>query len=522
MKGGVLFAVVLGLLVLAPAAVAARALEAPAHGPGLLELPRYEHALIELERGSLAGEGGELISRRLNVWRLPTATALRVLPRLLDAGVVRLVEPDRPLEYAAVSADPFSGLEWWRPVIGADQVAPPGPGKPLTVIDSGIDPRHAEFRGRPNTILLNPQNPLDEGHGTAVASVASAPENGVGIVGVYPQVVLRSYDAGPPTVGDVIRGLELASDERNPGVINLSLGFPDRDPILERQVLVAFGTGSIVVAAAGNDRAQGSPQHFPANLNHVLTIAATDQSGNVSAFSTASLGVDLAAPGVAIPAAFPGESYIFATGTSFSAPIVSAATAWVWTVRANLDNTQVFDLMRYSARDIGPQGFDNDTGFGIVNIPNALSQAPPATDHQEPNDDVEHVRARGLFRQATAPLTTPARGRASLRARLDATEDPEDVYRVWVPAGRIVRVTVSTDTDVDVDFWNATTRTVLARGAERRRHLLGSSAKRGRAVERIVVRNRGRRGFYGYLDVFLRANGPGDAEYTLTLSTARR
>lgn len=493
-------------------------------GPGLLELGGYEHALVQLERGTPAPVGGTLVSERLGIWRLRTPDAMRVLPRLLAQRHVRVVEPDRPLQTFAVQADELSEFEWWRRAVGADRATPPGPGKPLTVIDSGLDVSHPEFAGRPNTTLLNPQNLAEsdgEYHGTAVSSVAAAPENGVGVVGVYPQAVLRMWDAGPPTVSRVIEGIDAAIDA-GAGVINLSLGFLDPDPLLEDAVLHAFGTGSLVVAAAGNEREQGSRLTFPANMAHVLTVAATDQADRVTVFSNQSLGVDLAAPGVDIPAAaFPGWR-LNNSGTSFAAPLVAGAAAWVWTVRPQLDKTQLFDLMRWTARDVGAEGFDADTGFGVLDIPNALSSQAPPSDGQEPNDDIRHVKANGLFRQATRPLTASGRGRATISARLDSTEDPEDVYRVWVPARRVVRATVTPTTDVDVDVWNATTTSVLVRGAERRRHLLASSAKVGRVVERVTVRNRTKRGFFVFLHVFLRRGGPLDADYRVSVSTAQR
>ena len=55
------------------------------------------------------------------------------------------------------SGDPLQGQEWWLTDIGADQVAPPGPGVPITIVDSGVDPTHPEFAGRANTFFLNGQ-----------------------------------------------------------------------------------------------------------------------------------------------------------------------------------------------------------------------------------------------------------------------------------------------------------------------------------------------------------------------------
>ncbi len=139
----------------------------------------------------------------------------------------------------------------------------------------------------------------------------------------------------------------------------MSFGVPTSQLLLDT-VAVAFRTGSIVVAAAGNERQQGTPINAPANFTHVLTIAATDPQNRTASFSTAGLQVDLAAPGVDIPAAIPvafnPSGYASVDGTSFAAPIVTGATAWVWTARPQLDNTQIFDLMRYSAIDLGPDG----------------------------------------------------------------------------------------------------------------------------------------------------------------------
>jgi hypothetical protein len=482
--------------------------------------------LIQLHRGSLSAHG-ELVSGRLGVWRVPTATAERILPDLLARGVVEAVEPDQPVTMLATAADPLSGLEWWRPAVGADRATPPGPGVPVTVLDTGVDLTHPEFAGRANTVLLGEQDTTeseDDFHGTAVSSVVGAPENGIGIVGVYPQAVLRSADVRQLATSDIIAALE-ASIAAGPSVINMSFGVRPSQ-IFEDAIMLAFGTGSIVVAAAGNERQQGSPGNSPANLNHVITVAATDQQNQPTAFSSASLSVDIAAPGVdiptAIPSAFEPSEYLPLDGTSFSAPIVAGATAWVWTSRSGLDNTQVFDLMRFSARDIAARGFDRDTGFGLLDIPRALSQTPPVSDQQEPNDDIRHVRANGLFRNATRPITAPNRPRTAFTARLDVTEDPEDVYRVYVPPRRTVRVVVTPTADVDIDLWKPTATTVFLRGAARTRALFAHSAKRGRSVERVSVRNNGSAGFYAYLDAYLPRNGPLDAQYRVSVSNVQR
>jgi subtilase family protein len=524
LKAGTVAVALLAALTAAPAALAERAASPPPSSTGLLELPRFEYTLVQLKGGSLPVDDARLVSPTLRVWRLTTKTALQVLPRLLSKGLVSAVEPDRPLRFAAVEADPLSGTETWRAQIGADRATPPGPGRPLTLIDTGLEIGHPEFAGRANTSVLNAQR-LDESdvewHGTAVASLAAGPENGRGIVGLYPQATIRMWDAGPPTLARVISGLEAAAA---PGVVNLSLGFFRGDinvPLLTDAVHSAFRRGVLVVAAGGNDRETGSPLSVPADLTHVLTVASTDAAGNVSGFSNVSAAIDLAAPGEGLVAARQG-TWGPVAGTSFATSFVSAAAAWAWTARPELEKTQLFEVLRRSARDLPPAGVDSDSGYGMLDIPSLLARPAPPVDPHEPNDDVRHITAGAFTRTATPPLTTSRRVRATLTARLDASEDPEDVYRVWVPARRVVRFTAIAGADVDLDVWKPTTPSVLIEGAARRRFLLGASTRRGNAAERVTVRNRSARGYFAYADVYLRENGPDTAEYRLTISTARR
>jgi Subtilase family len=524
MRHGAVIAAALAALVFVTPAGAAK-VESARATPGvvdLMQLRGHAYALVQVQHGSRV-PGGTLVSRRLGVWRLPTARAQRIGLALHPAAV----EPDRELVPRRVVTEPFAGLEWWRAAVGADRVTPPGPGKRVTVIDTGLDTAHPEFAGRPNTTLLNPQSTsggTDEAHGTAVSSVVAAPENGIGLVGIYPQADLGEWDSGPLLVSDVIQGIEHALDA-GPGVINMSFGFDGYDRLLADEVDVAFGAGTLVVAAAGNDFLEGNAQHSPAGLPHVLTVAATNEQNHSSFFSNRSLAVDLAAPGEDIPVAVPtwasASGYASADGTSFSAPVVAGAAAWVWMRRPELDVTQLFDLMRWSARDIDVPGFDEDTGWGLLDVPAALSDTVPAADPDEPNEDVYQVVAGKLFRRAAAPLTSPSHGRATLSARLDVTEDPEDVYRVWAPARRRVAIHVAVSDDADVELWNATTPSVLIGGAARRQHLLDGSGHGGKHPESVGFRNRGRRGTYVFLDVYLPEQGASSATYRVTITTAR-
>jgi hypothetical protein len=541
-------------LAAAPAHAAAKAAQphsepVPVAATDLNPLARAEHALVELDRArgdeaatQLRHNGGRLISPAQQLWLVPGRAAARLVPGLLVRGLLRSAQPDRALAVptaASFTPDPLAQHEWWRAAIRADGIEPPtAPGRPVTIVDSGLDLSHPEFAGRPGTAALNAQQ-LAEGvggdtHGTAVASVVGAPANGVGLAGVYPAALVRSWDAGGDedaaghgliSLARVIEGIVVAS-AHGPGVINLSLGSTSYERVLEDAVMLAVARGSLVVASSGNSFQEGNPAIFPASLPHVLTVGSTSQSDASSAFSSASLGVDLAAPGERIPVAVPVASstpefpYGFADGTSFSAPLVAGAASWIWTARPTLDNTQLFDLLRWSARDVEARGWDENTGFGVLDVAAALAAPVPPADWREPNDDVDHVRANGLFRSAATPLTRPNKRSASLRARLDLTEDPEDVYRVWVPARSKVTAAVTPSGDLNVDLWRGTTATVLAEGAERRKHLLDTSARRGRAAETVEVVNRTGRGAWAYLDVFVPRSGPLEATYAVRITTA--
>jgi hypothetical protein len=511
---------------LGPTLAGVRSLQAGGFKTSLLVQLKHDSRGAAAE-ATVRDAGARLLSRRLHIWLLAPDVARNLLPSLLRRSAVVGVEPNRIVRTARRFgfSDPLWPDEWWRAAVGAEAVRSPGPSVPIAILDSGVDLSHPEFQGASIT-LLNQQVLTDSAqdyHGTGVASVAAAPANGVGIVGLYPGANVWAYDVRDLSTANVIAGLD-AAIRRGPSVINMSFGFTFLDPMLELETLLAFGTGSVLVASAGNEFAEGNPVEYPASLNHVLTVAATDRNNLPTDFSNASDAVDLAAPGqdivVATPFSFNPAGWETAAGTSFSAPITAAATAWTWSVRRNLDQTQIFDLMRFSARDIWKSGFDADTGYGLLDVPAALSQQAPSSDPHEPNEDIYMIKANGLFVDADPPLTRVGHGQASISGRLDYTEDPEDVYRVYVPAHRTVTVRLVGDDNVDLEMWRPGTKTVLARGSAREQNLIASSRKPGTSADVIAVRNTNNRGGFIYADVFLGKEAP-NASYMLKITTSR-
>jgi hypothetical protein len=476
------------------------------------------YALVALDGGADArtaahAAGGRAVSPRLGIWQVPAAAVSSLRAR----GLVAHAEPDRPRHRTGhlAAGDEHVPAEWWLPRVGGDRVEPPGPGRPLTIIDSGLDVEHPDFAGRAGTELLNEQTVTtrEDFHGTAVSSVAAAAANGVGLVGLYPNARLLSWDAttsGVVTSADVISGLEQAA-ARGPGIVNISLGGP-RSSLEADVVADVFARGTIVVAASGNEGAEGSPPTYPASLPHVVTVGATDTDDAVASFSSRSAALDVVAPGEQIPIAVPlslSESgYGRANGTSFSSPMVAAALAWTWTQRPQLEKTQLLELLRRSARDLPPAGKDTATGFGLLDMPRLLELAAPTVDPFEPNDDLDQVRGR------TSPprswLTTPSRGRSRVAARLDRADDPRDLYGLWLPARRRLVVTARSPGDVD-----------LALAGTRRRGVAVARRRAGQA-ETMTVTNTRRTGAWVVASVFVpSAARPMHTSYTATVTTGR-
>jgi subtilase family protein len=487
------------------------------------------YALVELAPGRaelavplLRAAGGRVVSRGLRIWRLRSDEAREVVPRLEAARLVRRVAADRvvaPLDAGSARATRAQD-EWWLDAIGAGGLRPPGPGKPVTVVDTGLDFSHPEFAGRPNTVALDRQEITspDDFHGTSISSLVGA--QGKRVRGVYPRARLLEWDAseqGGLTLSAIIAGID-AAKRAGPGVINLSLGSDADVPMLEDAILEAFRAGSVVVAACGDSRGfDFSP--YPASYPHVLTVAATDRSNRVATFSSPSSAIDVAAPGVnvrvAVPLSHDPTGYVLARGTSYSAALVSGALAWIWTRRPNLDNTQLIALVRRTARKVGQGGFSNDTGYGVLDLRAALAAPAPAPDPLEPNDDVDLIRVGGVFNGGSPLLTSPQRSRAFLRARVDQNKDPADVYRTWIPAHGSLRLGARVQAgDVILRVWGSQTPTILERGGNEHRDLLATRQHDG--LGNVVVSNNGGRAEIVYVEV-----SPGvarTASYSLTLS----
>jgi len=433
-------------------------------------------------------------------------------------------EPDVPRGPAqAPGADPIPTP--WRDRVVRDGLQPPpaGPDTPLIgLVDSPAEPTHPEFSA--GQLAVSGVAPYDL-HGTATAAVAVAARNGVGMEGMWPGARALNVPLPPAPFGctDSARGIRDAMDA-GAEVINMSYGSPGFCFAEFVQLQVATARGITLVAAGGNDFETGNPLEFPASLPHVLTVSAVDAADNPSAFSNSNAAIDVAAPGqdvvAAVPPAFDedgtADGYMSLDGTSFSAPMVSAAAAWVRHARPDLSVDQVAQVVRLGARDVGEDGWEPETGFGVLDVGGALARQAPLRDPLEPNDDVVWVNG-GAFGKPDRAISKRGR-RVTLRALLDRFEDPADVYRVKFPPRSRLRISVNPR------FGDPDLRVLTARASDisDSPRIVAFSRRRGDRTDSVVVRNRARRGRTAFVAVYIdRGVRTLDSAYTLKVRRRR-
>jgi subtilisin family serine protease len=191
----------------------------------------------------------------------------------------------------------------------------------------------------------------DDYHGTHVAGTIAASLNGVGIVGVAPNVSIMALKfLGAP--GDQGCGLDSGAiaaiayaKSFGVRIANNSWGADGRPSDAPELYDAIKNSGMLFVAAAGNHAANNDTNALPSlpasfDLPNIVSVAAIDNTGALAGFSNfGPKSVDIAAPGVAILSALPADAtypdpgWGWLDGTSMAVPHVSgsaALVAWRW------------------------------------------------------------------------------------------------------------------------------------------------------------------------------------------------
>lgn len=254
----------------------------------------------------------------------------------------------------------------------------------IAILDTGVDPNHQDLKDKiiKGYNVINDTNDFTDnhGHGTHVAGIAAAlTDNVTGIAGVswksnlMPVKVLN--EAGEGSSYEVAKGIYWAVDN-GADVINMSLGDYNHSDILYDAVKYAYDRDVILISATGNDNVE-QPM-YPAHYDEVLAVAAVDEARNRAFFSNYGAHVDVSAPGEHIPSSFPDNNYIVMSGTSMAAPHVAGLAALIRSLRPDLSNEEVYDVIKETARDLGMQGHDPYYGHGEIDVERALEAIFPS------------------------------------------------------------------------------------------------------------------------------------------------
>ena len=271
----------------------------------------------------------------------------------------------------------------------------------------------------PRDFIWNTNMPLDfDGHGTHVSgTIGQLTNDNQGTAGVAFNVKLMPVKVvdsvwddlfGAPNEGTddtVARGIRYAADN-GAKIINLSVGREGPSaPVVEDAIRYAVGKGVFIAIAAGNGFEDGNPIEVVAEIasrvSGAVSVAAVDRNRNRAFYSTTGPYVELAAPGGSnrgfgvageiYQQTFDGNftdtfllppsqyraprfdvlGYIPYQGTSMATPHVAGAAA-ILMQQGITDPAAIEDALEKYATDLGTTGRDNQFGFGLIDVRNAM------------------------------------------------------------------------------------------------------------------------------------------------------
>ena len=281
-----------------------------------------------------------------------------------------------------------------------------GQGVTVAVIDSGVDPDVSDLQGSVTTgpdltgVSTPPSSPDWGVHGTWMASlIAGHGHDGgtSGILGTAPRARVLSirvitdrsdpnykiYQAEPLSRGqrELAKAIRYAVAQ-HAGVISMSLGYNTASRAVRSALQFALDHGVVVVASSGNSGSSAqvrgqreAPYSFPADYPGVLGVGAVNQSGQPAAFSSENLSVQVAAPGVDVPAQGNDGQYWLVSGTSPACALTAGVAALIKSRYEGLAPALVRQAIITSTRNRPPGGYNDRVGFGTVDAAAALTAA---------------------------------------------------------------------------------------------------------------------------------------------------
>ncbi len=412
----------------------------------------------------------------------------------VELNTVRQIEDSKQGIASTAAGDDRTSEQWALNLIQADKAwkKATGRGVVVGVVDTGIDFNHSEFAGQlyinaaedangngtfepwPSDEIVNgmtgdldgkdndnngyiddvsgydfvdnslpnfgdtrTRDPIafdEHGHGTSVAGVIAARNDGSGITGVAYNarlLALRAFDSRGTGEDDDFAAAIVYGALNGAQVINLSFGDVYLSTILLDAIAFAHDFGCVVVASSGNSNS--TQPHFPSDFSQVISVGSSTQTDARYQSSNHGSLVDLVAPGAGILTTERNNSYAPANGTSFSSPHVAAVAALLLEQRPSLTPTEIQGILTATADDLGDRGWDTDFGAGRLNAAAAL----------------------GLLADAAVLISFP-----SLDYLVNKTESAELAVRgsVFAPFFQSYSVDITPEKDADKDsLWQRIT-----------------------------------------------------------------
>ena len=280
------------------------------------------------------------------------------------------------------------------------------------VLDQPVWCDHAEFKNCESYWQPQYGDTYLSHHGTAVASIIAGKN-----VGVSPNAELITFDLfympyGPWDgywIGDEVDDYGMTIEQsaiwfaKQQGVTVFNQSYGDPSGVIHQDMINIWNANKDVlfVNAVGNNGRVIPPAAVGGN---VILVGSVDKNNVRTPWSNipghSNKWHFIMAPGVDVLAAaafWPDGGYIHATGTSFSAPIVTGAVAELQDrypqLRHNPAGTK--NVILTTATDLGPKGVDATYGWGLLNLQRAILQmgyntyVPPVVNNDVPYVEVE-------------------------------------------------------------------------------------------------------------------------------------
>jgi subtilisin family serine protease len=218
-----------------------------------------------------------------------------------------------------------------------DKKAKAGAGVKVCIIDTGYYGDHEDLPDLPDTAGMSQvdDNWYEDGygHGSHVAGTIAAQDNGLGVIGVAPNVsffIVKIFAndglwVNKAHASDLIEA-SLTCADNGAKVISMSLSGTNSNFREQSTFDMLYAQGVLSVGAASNDGIE--EYHYPASYDSVVSVAAIDEEQVVADFSQYNDQIELAAPGVAVLSTIPyvDETFVTVDGADYQAnPIEYAA-----------------------------------------------------------------------------------------------------------------------------------------------------------------------------------------------------